>query len=290
MRVGDFGVELVPVGEGAFRETDAGHVLARPGPVYGIRLRTYGPLRAVVDVRLDDKSITANGLVIDANSAVTLERPVHASEAGRFTVIAEGDETVFGPDGGRDNPSLGAIVASFRRELPASGHHYPRPGARTEEPRSLFPLPGSTGPTLDDFPIPPPPPRPMAPPEWSPPTASARAENSAKTSASFASRAPEVLPPPPRARSVEPEVVPAVPQQFPTHAMPPDAIERAAGTGLTGRSSQEFVPVSVGTLEMQATVIRLRLVIGTAAAINAPRPLRDVTMLETGPARPPARP
>jgi hypothetical protein len=39
-----------------------------------------------------------------------------------------------------------------------------------------------------------------------------------------------------------------------------DATERAAGTGLTGSSGQEFVPVSVGALETEPTVIRLRLV------------------------------
>ena len=38
MRVGDFGVEVVPVGTGRVRELDSGHVLARPGQVYALRL------------------------------------------------------------------------------------------------------------------------------------------------------------------------------------------------------------------------------------------------------------
>ena len=67
----------------------------------------------------------------------------------------------------------------------------------------------------------------------------------------------------------------------------PDAIERAAGTGLTGSSAQEFVPVHVGTLENEATVIQLRLVIGSEEALSAPRPL---PRSDTTPARPVPRP
>ena len=51
-----------------------------------------------------------------------------------------------------------------------------------------------------------------------------------------------------------------------------DPIERAAGTGLTGYSSQRFVSVQVGPLEQEATVIRLRIVIGSEEAFSAPRP------------------
>ena len=54
-----------------------------------------------------------------------LERPIDEGETGCFTVAAEGDEKVFGPDGGRDNELLGLIEASFRRELPTSANSYP---------------------------------------------------------------------------------------------------------------------------------------------------------------------
>jgi hypothetical protein len=67
-----------------------------------------------------------------------------------------------------------------------------------------------------------------------------------------------------------------------------DAIERAAGTGLTGHSDQEFVPISLGPLEAEATVIQLRLVIGSEAAI-ADEPARPLVESRT-PARPAARP
>jgi hypothetical protein len=68
-----------------------------------------------------------------------------------------------------------------------------------------------------------------------------------------------------------------------------DQIERAAGTGLTGSSDQEFVPTHVGPLETEATVIQLRIVIGTADVFSAPRPLPD-DAAHTAPSRPAARP
>jgi hypothetical protein len=66
------------------------------------------------------------------------------------------------------------------------------------------------------------------------------------------------------------------------------AMERAAGTGLTGHSTQEFMPFHLGPLENEATTIRLRIVIGTEAAIaeQSARPLPGVRE----PARPAARP
>lgn len=66
-----------------------------------------------------------------------------------------------------------------------------------------------------------------------------------------------------------------------------ERVERAAGTGLTGSSDQEFVGISVGALETEATVIRLRLVIGTEEALATPRPLPQTS---DAPARPAPRP
>src|SRR5262249_26894142 len=110
--------EIVPVQGGEFRETESGHVLARPGTVFAIRLRNYGPLRAVAEIRIDGKLVTTTGLVLNPWSVVALQRPMDDAEHGRFTVIAEGDERVFGPDGGRDNADLGLVEVRFRRELP----------------------------------------------------------------------------------------------------------------------------------------------------------------------------
>jgi hypothetical protein len=69
---------------------------------------------------------------------------------------------------------------------------------------------------------------------------------------------------------------------------PAPTIERAAGTGLTGRSEQRFVPTTVGALEPEATVLQLRLVIGSEAALAeaAARPLAG----RRAPTRPAARP
>src|SRR4029077_5174407 len=119
MRNGDFAVEVVPRGKGiGLREIGSGHVLARPGQVYALRLRNFGPLRCVAVVSIDGRAVTAGGLVIDAYCTEELERPITPDEDGRFTVVAEGDERVFGPDGGRDNRDLGLIEVRFRRELP----------------------------------------------------------------------------------------------------------------------------------------------------------------------------
>jgi hypothetical protein len=250
MRVGDFGVEVLAVQGDDIRELDTGHVLARPGAVYALRLRNFGPLRCVARVEIDGKAITAGGLVLNAYSAVTLERPVDEFETGRFTVVAEGNERVFGPDGGRDNDDLGLIEARFRRELPDS-----------TRPRTVRPLPET--PSLP-FPSITPPGRPMAPAEWSPP--------------GWRSAAPE----PPHT-----DVTGFGRSSLTPRNRPSELVERAAGTGLTGRSNQQFDPVFVGTLEQETTVLQLRLVIGTDEAFSSPRPLRQT---DNAPARPAARP
>jgi len=246
MRVGDFGVEIVAVRGGEVREIESGHVLARPGTVYGVRLRNHGPLRCIAEVRVDGKAVTGPGVVLNAYGVMTLERPVTDGETGRFTVIAEGDERVFGPDGGRDNERLGEIEVRFRRELPR--HSEERVPDFTRVPAMPHPIDPSPS-------IPTPPGRRMAPPEWTPPGIHMSASRVSDT---------------PARRRVD-----------------LDLIERAAGTGLTGHSAQEFESIAIGPLENEATIIRLRIVIGSDEAFNEPRPLRDE---DAAPARPPARP
>jgi hypothetical protein len=276
MRVGDFSVEVIAV-EGVAREIDSGHVLARPGQVYTLRLRNHGPLRAVADITIDGNSVSGRGLVLNAWSTVDLERPIHATERGRFTVIAEGNEHVFGPDGGRDNPDLGVIEARFRRELPSQEL---RRFGLTEQtpPINVPPSPRAPSPEPHE-------PRPshprITPLTWQRMSGGIRGpvggrDSEGTISALFAASSPA------------PAAEPMAPAQYPSD--PPiggDAIERAAGTGLTGASNQEFIPVHVGTLESEATVIRIRLVIGSEDALAAARPLPKQ---EDAPARPAARP
>ena len=230
MRRGDFGVEVFPTSGADVRELDSGHILARPGTVYRLRLRNFGPLYAVVAVEIDGRTVTAGGLALRPWSYTDLERPVDAGETGRFTVAAEGDEPVFGPDGGRDNDALGLIHASFRRELPS----------------------GRTRPELPDgFSI----------------------QRSTFSRGTYSHPAPtsiDAIMAPGRVRSE-----------------PFGDIERAAGTGLTGHSDQQFVPATLGPLEDEATVIQLRLVIGSDAAIAA---APAATIQDPAPARPAARP
>lgn len=228
MRVGDFGVEVIPQGGGRVREVASGHVLARPGQVYHLRLRNFGPLYCVAEVEIDGRRVTAGGLVLSPWSMTELERPIDDAETGCFTVIAEGNEAVFGPDGGRDNPDLGLINARFRRELPRADRVTERPVIRMPGPWEIDVSPRFTSPIFDR-------------PEFS---------------------------------------------AMHTRVTGP-AIERAAGTGLTGHSDQQFVPMSLGMLETEATSIQLRLVIGTEAALAeaASQPIE-----QDAPARPVARP
>ena len=282
MRVGDFSVEVIGAGGGATHELESGHVVARPGQVYVLRLRNHGPLRCVAEVSIDGHGVTGNGLVINPWSTVDLERPIHASERGRFTVIAEGDERVFGPDGGRDNAALGLIEARFRRELPNAAR--PEPVYEPTIPRPIVTMP-SPGPSSPE-PGPTPPRRPMAPPDWTPLTW--QAQTTGSTDGAAIPRARSGLSPFARFTSLLARMAPDVSVESP--GMPEQmtaGVERAAGTGLTGSSAQEFVSVSVGALETEATVIRLRLVIGAEEALAIPRPLPKT---DDVPARPAPRP
>lgn len=236
MRVGDFGLEVLGT-DGDVRESDSGHVLARPNQVYSLRLRNYGPLRCVVEVAIDGRAVTSDGLVLEPYSKTDLERPV--GDSGCFTVIPEGHESVFGPDGGRDNPALGLISARFRRELPGGAH-----GRGLEWTYGV------------------PAPKPMF--VASPPTQTR-----------------------PRIVSLRTPELPRILERVdPLGA--PQAFERAAGTGLTGRSHQDFDHIAVGPLEAEATVLTLRLVIASADAIAGDSSAAPLAALE--PERPAARP
>jgi hypothetical protein len=271
MRNGDFAVEVVPRGKGiGVREIGSGHVLARPGQVYALRLRNFGPLRCVADIRIDGRTVTAGGLVIDAWCTEELERPISPDENGRFTVVAEGDEQVFGADGGRDNPDLGLVEVRFRRELPGG-------------PERARPLPPALSDTLDRRPPLPTPASPsrLTPDILTPWTASASADRGTPNG-NGASRLGRVFPERPSSLLSRPE-----PSASPVEEPSLEDVERAAGTGLTGHSSQRFTPTQLGPLESEATVIRLRLVIASAEAIDAARSLVDQPSV---PQRPAARP
>jgi hypothetical protein len=242
MRVGDFGVDVVAHGGGRLAERESGHVLARPGQVYRVRLRNFGPLYCVVQLDVDGRCVTAGGLVLEPWGSTELERPINAGEDGRFTIVAEGDEAVFGPDGGRDNPALGLIEARFRRELPRTNH-------RPEPPDLSF-----AG-------------RPVRRMGLGVPQPPYRYPNGPTTPTAY--------------RTVD---APSAPY----NDVRDDMIERAAGTGLSGHSDQQFVPISLGPLESEATVIRLRLVIGTEAALSEADTRDSVDRI--APARPAPRP
>jgi len=237
MRVGDVSVELVPVDGGEMIEAEDGRVLALARQVYAIRITNHSDRRAVARVSLDGLPVTDDGLVLHAGEATELERPVTEGEHGRFTVFPEGTEAVFGDDGGRDNPDLGLVEVEYRREL-----------ARFREPVILPPIMPPPGVREFDFP---PLPAPLPRPGVNVPTSG-------------------------------PAPAPASPARYPAPAGAPpwfslreSDVAGAAGTGLTGRSSQTFRTVTVGPLEEEPTRVRLRIVIGAPEAFDRPRPLPD---------------
>lgn len=268
MRIGDFAVEVVSRGQGVgVRETTGGHVFARPGQVYALRIRNFGPLRCVADVNIDGRCVTAGGLVIEAGCTEELERPITSEEDGRFTVVAEGDERVFGPDGGRDNPDLGLIEVRFRRELPG--------GPERARPLPSISMDTIGGPTLPVLPSPSRL-RPDVFPSWN----VSSAVNPPMPNGAGANRL---------ARRERPIGLiarhDATLPDFDEQTL--DDVERAAGTGLTGHSTQRFRPTKLGPLEQEATVIQLRLVIASADVIASAAAPGE---LLSAPARPAARP
>lgn len=261
MRIGDFAVEVLPRGKGVgVREVGSGHVLARPGQVYALRIRNFGPLRCVADVKIDGRTVTAGGLVIDAWCTEELERPISPDEDGKFTVVAEGDERVFGPDGGRDNPDLGLIEVRFRRELPG-GPERPRPLPPT---MGIFSR-GGPAPDIHRFP-----------------------DELIRFSLGADDSSPPDKPIVSKTLGISPRAFRAPAEVDESFALGADEdIERAAGTGLTGHSEQRFTPTKLGPLEQDATVIQLRLVIASVESIEAAQRFVDEP---TPPARPAARP
>jgi hypothetical protein len=235
MRLRDLTVRLISP-QGRMAEQDDGRVFARPGMTYRIRLKNHDRNhRMLLGIDIDGRRVTEGGLVLNPSTTIELERPLY--DSGLFTVFAEGNEEVFGEDGGRGNPELGLIEVTARREV-----------------RAWRPAPPSV--QYDSFMSHMSPDRPPYPLEGD-----AVFCESADLDYGSAEHNESVFP----------------------------VRETAAGTGLTGQSSQRFVDVEVGALEDHATVIRLRLVIAPATGLDRPRPLSGSA--ETAiPPRPIARP
>jgi hypothetical protein len=183
----------------------------------------------VVQVNIDGRVVTAGGLVLNPFSKTDLEGPI-GRDRGRFTVVAEGDESVFGLDGGRENSELGLIEARFRRELPNQTLSRALP-----TPTYQYPHQRPDGGALPPHII-----------RASPPALPPRITSLRRTEPFFGVRGPDD-----------------------DRGYVGEDVERAAGTGLTGQSEQEFEPISLGRLEDDETVLKLRLVIGTTAAIES---------------------
>lgn len=91
----------------------SGHVRITPGNHYTIAVRNAAihPVRVVV--RVDGRVVSGQtGLMLDAGELLELPHPV--GDRGLFTAFVEGSDAVFGADGGRGNPELGLIEATYQ--------------------------------------------------------------------------------------------------------------------------------------------------------------------------------
>lgn len=249
MRQNNVSLKLVPVDGGEMIEGKDGRVLARDGQVYIIEITNHGPRRQIVDVRVDGKLITDSGLVIESFSRTRLERPTTPGEHGRFTVCAEGNEEAFGPDGGRANEDLGLVEVLAREEL-----YRPFP----VRPLNPFILRG-----------------PQTPYAW--PTWGTIVNSGSLPMGLYDGGCVRGMQASYSAQSVLPQAM---------NVSEVD-IARAAGTGLSGHSAQQFRSVEVGPLSDDVTHVALRLVIGTETALRRIRPIDGSRSV---PARPVARP
>lgn len=260
MRSGHLEVQLVPE-TGHMAETPTGHVVALAGQVYKIKITNHGPRRSLVQVKLDGRLVTEQGLVLNAWQTIFLERPIHATERGRFTVFAEGQTEVFGEDGGRDNPDLGVIEVTHQLEqVPVA----------TLEPywvRPCWPY-RRTYPT---FP---------SPWDYYGPYNGGVLYDSQEIIGNNKGFAGSVL------RASQDQAQVSWTNTSTLNAPQNVAEAKAAGTGLTGRSDQNFTPTTIGALESAVTTILLRLILEASSDWSRPRPLPGSSL---SPARPPAR-
>jgi hypothetical protein len=282
MRSGNISVVIVALDGGHVVEQADGTVLARPGQVYGVRLTNHRSERAVVHIAIDGSDMTEGGLVLSGNATSTLERPVKAGENGRFTVFSEGNERVFGPDGGRSNPDLGLILVRAQWEKkpdpPTKVHHhhyhhhhdyqwygpYRHPFSpwviygtnATSSDASDSLLRSSVRGTSASVT------RGVSNSAAGAPNVSyTTTENASIGGASIGGEATFS----PDSASISTNYVHVDSASF------APAVERAAGTGLTGESKQTFQYVVMGAMEPGETVVTLRLVVGNQQIIDADR-------------------
>lgn len=256
MRTGFLEVQLVPE-SGRMSETPTGHVVALVNQVYKIKLTNHNSRRALVQVKIDGRLVTEHGLVINGFQTVFLERPIHTVERGRFTVFAEGQTEVFGEDGGRDNKDLGVIEVTHQLEQETPKVTFtPYPIYRPFAPYNPW-YPWYNGP-------------------YNPNGVILDNNDNRNIGAVYASNS--VL------RSAKCSFTSDQNRVCETAA--DISASTAAGTGLTGKSDQNFIPVHMGALESAITTIILRLILEAPVDWAKPRPLPGAVV---APVRPPAR-
>lgn len=86
------------------------------GSEYKIRLRNRNNRRAVCKLFIDEEDVSGGGFIINANSFVDIERPVHSASKFKFVSTKSIEAQDFGKNRENTDKSLGLIRAEFALE------------------------------------------------------------------------------------------------------------------------------------------------------------------------------
>lgn len=307
MRLGTLSVRLRTIPESGpipaapqdyLPEAAGGYVIAAPGSCYALVLTNHAPQRALVTITIDGRRMTGRGIVVPALSSVQVEGPVDLGAVGRFIALREGHEAL-GEDGGRDRDALGLIEVRYQKERP-----YVAP-ALTIAPFVGQPI------TTDTIPFQPY--RRTIPSPWAPiqqhfwtytskifgnqggqgsaVPVGETVTNPSTSHVTLRSSTVGARQPDGALRGVALNAMQATLSGTSVSAVPDRAT--AVGTGMAGDEVQHWDSVSLGALELEETIIRLRLIHTAAAVPAAPRirplPTGGQPLQMPAPARPEPR-
>lgn len=109
-------------------------VLVPFGSEYSLRLRNKNNRRALVKIHIDGENVSGDGYIINANSAIDLERFYETNKCFKLAALDSNDAIDFGKNGSNEDRSKGVVEAFFwlEKEKPqpvyipivVDHHHY----------------------------------------------------------------------------------------------------------------------------------------------------------------------
>lgn len=245
-------------------EVAGGYVEMSSGEQYTLQLRNFRNVPCQADVKVDGKE--AGCFIIPAKGSMSLERPEH--DQGRFTAYLQGTETEEFKKAGLEGVSegeLGLIQVTFTPQVfqpshatvitlpPENRRYYPYPWYPYDPPYNPPWIP--RGPYKYEI-------------HWSDTDSAGSADSYSSTGGTTVEEGNTVLGFESSSVSSSADSVGTTTQNC--------ASGGPMGTGLSGHSNQEFVPATIGELDVsQRTTISLRLV-GKREDAMGPRPLTSI--------------